>query len=134
MTNEIKTQIDKACVILAGAGTGKSFIIKQKAKYLVEELKYNPEEILCLTFSNEATNSLKKGMQEEINSTENINVKTFHAFCSDILRERGQISNIWTFIGIAFIYIVDWICEIINPNNCCNNTFFDNRRNNLPSY
>ncbi|MBW6462067.1 MAG: UvrD-helicase domain-containing protein, partial [DPANN group archaeon] len=54
MTNEIKTQVDKACVILAGAGTGKSYTLKQKAKYLVEQLKYNPEDILCLTFSNEA--------------------------------------------------------------------------------
>ena len=94
MTNEIKTQVDKACVILAGAGTGKSYTIKQKAKYLVEELKYNPEEILCLTFSNEATNSLKKGMQEEINSTEDVDVKTFHAFCADILREEGHLVGV----------------------------------------
>jgi len=94
MTNEIKTQVDKACVVLAGAGTGKSYTLKQKAKYLVEKLKYNPEEILCLTFSNEATNSLKKGMQEEINSTEDVNVKTFHSFCSDILREEGHLVGI----------------------------------------
>ena len=94
MADKIKTQIKKACIVLAGAGTGKSYQIKQKAKYLVEELKYNPEEILCLTFSNEATNSLKKGMQEEIKSTEDINVKTFHSFCSDILRERGHLVGI----------------------------------------
>jgi DNA helicase II / ATP-dependent DNA helicase PcrA len=94
MTDEIKTQVDKACVILAGAGTGKSYTIKQKAKYLVEELKYNPTDILCLTFSNEATNSLKKGMQEEINSTEDVDVKTFHSFCADILREEGHLVGI----------------------------------------
>jgi DNA helicase-2/ATP-dependent DNA helicase PcrA len=94
MTDEIKTQVDKACVILAGAGTGKSYTIKQKAKYLVEELKYTPSEILCLTFSNEATNSLKKGMQEEINSTDDVDVKTFHSFCADILREEGHLVGI----------------------------------------
>ena len=94
MTDEIKTPLDKACVVLAGAGTGKSYTIKQKAKYLVEELKYNPKEILCLTFSNEATNSLKKGMQEEINSTEDVDVKTFHAFCADILREEGHLVGV----------------------------------------
>jgi superfamily I DNA/RNA helicase len=59
--------VDKACVVLAGAGTGKSYTIKQKAKYLVEELKYNPKEILCLTFSNEARNSLKKEFLNIIN-------------------------------------------------------------------
>ena len=94
MTQDIITQIDKACIILAGAGTGKSYNLKKKAKYLVEELNYNPKELLCLTFSNEATNALKKEMQEEINSIENVNVKTFHAFCSDILREQGHLIGI----------------------------------------
>lgn len=92
--DEIKKQVDKACVILAGAGTGKSYTIKQKAKYLVEELNYNPSEILCLTFSNEAMNSLKKGMQEEIDSTEDVDVRTFHSFCADILKERGYLVGI----------------------------------------
>jgi len=94
MVDEIRTQVDKACVILAGAGTGKSHTIKQKAKYLVEELKYSPEEILCLTFSNEATNSLKKGMQEEIKSTQSVDVRTFHSFCADTLRERGHLVGV----------------------------------------
>ena len=68
MVDEIVNEVNQACVVLAGAGTGKSYTIKKKAKHLVEDLHYNPDEILCLTFSNEATNSLKEGMREEINS------------------------------------------------------------------
>lgn len=91
---QLITQTNKACVILAGAGTGKSYTIKQKTKYLVEELNYNPEEILCLTFSNEATNSLKEGMQKVLKSKDDVNVKTFHSFCNDVLKERGHLIGI----------------------------------------
>ncbi|MEK6852670.1 MAG: UvrD-helicase domain-containing protein, partial [Nanoarchaeota archaeon] len=47
------------CVILAGAGTGKTYALVEKIKYLVQNKHYNPEEIVCLTFSNEAADSLQ---------------------------------------------------------------------------
>jgi DNA helicase II / ATP-dependent DNA helicase PcrA len=94
MLDKIKTQVDKACVVLAGAGTGKSYTIKQKAKHLVEELGYDSSEILCLTFSNEATNSLKNGMREIINSNVDVNVKTFHSFCADVLKDKGHLVGV----------------------------------------
>ncbi|MFP4402837.1 MAG: ATP-dependent helicase [Candidatus Woesearchaeota archaeon] len=88
-------KINGPCIILAGAGTGKSYTIKKKANYLVNELKkYKPEDILCLTFSNEATNSLKIGMREELKTTTNVTVKTFHGFCSDIIKEHGNLIDI----------------------------------------
>ncbi|MCF7861827.1 UvrD-helicase domain-containing protein [Candidatus Woesearchaeota archaeon] len=86
---------DGACVILAGAGTGKSFTVIEKVNYLVHvEKKYKPEEILCLTFSNEATNSLNRKLQEKLNTASNVLVKTFHSFCADILREDGHLIKI----------------------------------------
>ncbi|MGM5484061.1 MAG: ATP-dependent helicase [Nanobdellota archaeon] len=98
MTSQQKQAIEKtegACVILAGAGTGKSFTLKKKANYLVNEKQlYKPSEILCLTFSNEATNDLKKGLQEELKTTEDVEVKTFHAFCGDVLREDGHLIGV----------------------------------------
>ncbi|MGE0792666.1 MAG: ATP-dependent helicase [Candidatus Woesearchaeota archaeon] len=78
------------CVILAGAGTGKSHTIRQKIKHMVDINLYKPADILCLTFSNEATNSLRKKISEDLNSFENVTVKTFHSFCGDILREHGH--------------------------------------------
>lgn len=88
-------KVEGPTVILAGAGTGKSYTIKKKTNYLVNELKkYKPSEILCLTFSNEATNSLKKGMQDELKTTDSVEIKTFHAFCGDVLREDGHLVGI----------------------------------------
>ncbi|MFW5866038.1 MAG: ATP-dependent helicase, partial [Nanoarchaeota archaeon] len=100
MTNENKQQqaIEKTqgpTIILAGAGTGKSYTLKKKAKYLINEQQlYDPEEVLCLTFSNEATNSLRNGMREELQTKEDVTVRTFHAFCSDILKEKGHLIGI----------------------------------------
>lgn len=97
MTNKEQAikKIKGPTIIIAGAGTGKSYTIKKKANYLVNELKlYKPSEILCLTFSNEATDSLKKGMKEELKTTESVTVKTFHSFCGDILREDGHLVGV----------------------------------------
>ncbi|MGM5480492.1 MAG: ATP-dependent helicase [Nanobdellota archaeon] len=82
-------------IILAGAGTGKSHTLKKKAYHLINDQQlYKPEEVLCLTFSNEATNSLRNGMREELQTEEDVTVKTFHAFCSDILKEKGHLIGI----------------------------------------
>lgn len=88
-------KIKGPCIILAGAGTGKTYTIKKKANYLINELKiYKPSEILCLTFSNEATNSLKNQLREELKTSDEVIVKTFHGFCSDLIKEHGHLINI----------------------------------------
>jgi len=99
MTNNPQQQaINKTegpTIILAGAGTGKSYTLKKKAVHMVNELKLlKADEILCLTFSNEATNSLRNGMREELKTSEDVVVKTFHAFCADVLREKGHLIGV----------------------------------------
>ncbi|MFW5977258.1 MAG: ATP-dependent DNA helicase, partial [Candidatus Nanoarchaeia archaeon] len=84
------------CVIRAGAGTGKSYTIRMKIKKLLEEGLVAPEEILCLTFSNEATNDLRKKIAEDLGGQAQVTVKTFHSFCSDILREDGALLSLDT--------------------------------------
>ncbi len=97
----VKTQQELAiektsgpCVILAGAGTGKSYTVIKKIGNLVSSNIVESDEILCLTFSNEATNSLKGKIQDELGSDSLVTVKTFHAFCSDILKEDGHLIGI----------------------------------------
>ena len=88
-------KVSGPCVVLAGAGTGKTYTIVEKINHLVNVAKkYEPEEILCITFSNGATNSLKKKVQEKLGSSRLVTIKTFHAFCGDILKEDGHLLNI----------------------------------------
>jgi DNA helicase II / ATP-dependent DNA helicase PcrA len=83
----LKTQ--GPCLILAGAGTGKTYTIVEKIKFLISEKIYDPEKILCLTFSNEATNSLRTKILPHVKEKEPI-IRTFHSFCSDLLKKHGE--------------------------------------------
>src|SRR3989338_7895010 len=64
------------CVILAGAGTGKTHTIVEKIKYIIANGIYLPDKIVCITFSNEAAN--------------NLILRTFHGFSADLLRKHGE--------------------------------------------
>ena len=54
----IKT-LDGTVMVLAGPGTGKTFTIIQRIKYMIEEKKVNPVSVLCLTYSEAAANEMK---------------------------------------------------------------------------
>lgn len=88
------TKIEGPCVILAGAGTGKTYTIVEKLKYLVENNFYPPNKIACITFSNEACNNLDLRIEKSLNlPSEEKNkpiIRTFHGFSSDILRKYGE--------------------------------------------
>ncbi len=84
-------QIQGPCIILAGAGTGKTFTIVEKIKYLIQKKNYPAGKIVCITFSNEACSSLQNRVGKVLpeNSKTPI-IKTFHALSADLLREHGQ--------------------------------------------
>lgn len=77
-------------LIIAGAGTGKTTVITERVKHLLQKKKAKPEEILALTFTEKAAGEMVErldvvmplGYQEPW-------VSTFHAFCDRILREEG---------------------------------------------
>ncbi|MBD3155743.1 MAG: AAA family ATPase, partial [Candidatus Aenigmarchaeota archaeon] len=85
-------KITGPCLIFAGPGTGKTFTIVEKIKYLIEneDKKYLPEEILVLTFSVESANKLSDEISKKVTHADLVTVKTFHGFCADILREQGK--------------------------------------------
>ncbi|MEK6856297.1 MAG: ATP-dependent DNA helicase [Nanoarchaeota archaeon] len=90
--NPIK-KVQGPCVILAGAGTGKTYTIVEKLKYIISNNIYSPEKIVCITFSNEAANNLTVRVNKilkEIGADKEPIIKTFHGFSSDLLRKYGS--------------------------------------------
>lgn len=77
-------------LVLAGPGTGKTFTIIQRIKNMLQK-GVQPEKILCLTFTDAAANEMKKRIEQELNvlSTE-VNIFTYHGFCSKILDEYSE--------------------------------------------
>ena len=79
---------DRYVLIVAGAGSGKSLTIVGKIEYLIKIKKIDPTEILCISFTNEATLSLKRKIKEPID------IKTFHKLGISILETNGFKINI----------------------------------------
>ncbi len=76
-------------LVVAGAGSGKTLTILGKIKHLLE-LNIKPEEIICISFTNEASNNLKNKLK--INNID-VNVYTFHKLSLLILKNKYQIAD-----------------------------------------
>ena len=73
---------DKNTLLIAGAGAGKTFTIVEKIKYLVNEKKIKPCEILVISFTNKSVNDLKKKISY------NVDIMTFHKLAMSILDKK----------------------------------------------
>lgn len=76
---------DDYCLLVAGAGAGKTTTMAAKVKYLVERKGVNPEEIIVISYTNKAIGELR----DRINKALNIPAKicTFHAFAFEIVKK-----------------------------------------------
>ena len=72
------------CLVIAGAGAGKTTTVAAKVKYLVEKKKIEPRDILVISFTNKAVGELR----EKINKDLHIDcpIATFHSTGNAILR------------------------------------------------
>ena len=80
---------NKYLLVTAGAGSGKTLTILGKIKYLIKEKNIKPEEILCISFTKAAAESLKNKIKSEFNL--NMPVYTFHKLSLEIL-QKNQIN------------------------------------------
>lgn len=79
----------KSYLVVAGAGSGKTFTINAKIKYLLEH-NVKESEILCISFTNETVNSLKESL---IKNNINVNVLTFHRLSLSLIKNENFIIN-----------------------------------------
>ncbi len=111
------------CLILAGAGTGKTHTIVEKIKHLISKNTYNPEKIVAITFSNEAANNLYARIKPILKDDKEPVIKTFHAFSADLIRNNtSEKFSVITpndakvilnkYFGIAPTYCHKYINEI----------------------
>lgn len=78
-------------LVLAGAGTGKTFTIVERVTYLIRKERYLPEEILLLTFSKKAAEELGKRVTARCPSGSNsITASTFHSFALSLVQKYGR--------------------------------------------
>ena len=83
-------QIEGPCMIVAGAGSGKTRVLTYKIAFLIES-GINPYEMLALTFTNKAANEMKQRIRKLAGANaENLWMGTFHSVFAKILRIEAQ--------------------------------------------
>ena len=75
------------CLVIAGAGSGKTKVLTHKIAYLIGEKGAKPWDILAITFTNKAANEMKERIANLVgDDAKDIWMGTFHSICVRILR------------------------------------------------
>jgi ATP-dependent DNA helicase Rep len=85
--------IDGPCLVLAGAGSGKTSVITRKIAYLITECDFPARSIAALTFTNKAAREMKERVGKLIKRSESrgLTVSTFHNLGLSILRQEHKL-------------------------------------------
>lgn len=76
------------CLVIAGAGSGKTKVLTHKIAYLIGEKNVLPWNILAITFTNKAANEMKERIEGLIgDAAKDMWIGTFHSICVRILRK-----------------------------------------------
>lgn len=87
MQKEAVEQTEGPCLVIAGAGSGKTKVLTYKVAYLMQK-GIKPWNILAITFTNKAANEMKERVQALVgNAIDDIWLGTFHSICVRILRK-----------------------------------------------
>ena len=84
--------LEGPCLIVAGAGSGKTKVLTSRVVHIIKEKKAWPNQILCVTFTNKAA----REMQNRVVSLLNQKTKslpwlgTFHSVSAKILRKHAE--------------------------------------------
>ncbi|ALP54277.1 ATP-dependent DNA helicase Rep [Candidatus Tenderia electrophaga] len=82
--------LDGPCLVLAGAGSGKTRVITNKIAYLIEVCGIAPHNIAAVTFTNKAAREMKQRVGELLTgkNAKGLQVSTFHTLGLNIIRQE----------------------------------------------
>ncbi len=83
--------IDRPCLVLAGAGSGKTGVITRKIAWLMQQ-GYLPQQICAVTFTNKAAREMRQRVTRLMDrkSTRGLKISTFHSLGQRILLEESH--------------------------------------------
>ncbi|HVM92686.1 MAG TPA: ATP-dependent DNA helicase [Terriglobales bacterium] len=83
-------------VVIAGAGTGKTTVLIQRIARLIREGHARPDEILALTYTENAAAEMQSRVRRELDGVNIAGLRacTFHYWCLDLLQRHGRGFNV----------------------------------------
>lgn len=92
--NEIVHSAAKNIIVSAGAGSGKTRVLTERVKYLIES-GVSPSNIVCITFTNKAADEMKERLFD-VKGIGDAFIGTIHSFANRILRASGKKYDLLT--------------------------------------
>lgn len=84
---EIVTSSAKNIIVSAGAGSGKTRVLTERVKYLLES-GVTPDSIICITFTNKAADEMKQRLADAPGIGDAF-IGTIHAFANRVFKNSG---------------------------------------------
>eukprot|EP00494_Astrolonche_serrata_P012787 UN12895 len=88
--DEAVKYISGPCLVLAGAGSGKTRVITNKIAYLVQKCEYKARNIAAVTFTNKAAKEMRERVLQTLNKqgAKGLWVSTFHTLGLEIIKKE----------------------------------------------
>ncbi|MEN9298889.1 MAG: hypothetical protein RLZZ429_1202 [Bacteroidota bacterium] len=123
LNEQQKNAVDKTegpVMVIAGPGTGKTQILGARIGKLRLETDTQPENILCLTYTDAGVVAMRKRLVNFIGpDAYKVNICTFHAFCNDVIQDHLSLFEKTALDPISDLERIDLLKELIDafPKN-----------------
>ncbi|MBS1643843.1 MAG: ATP-dependent helicase [Bacteroidetes bacterium] len=103
-------------MVIAGPGTGKTEVLSMRiAQLLRSDAQVQAQEILCLTYTDEATHAMRKRLVQIIGPlAHKVQIFTFHAFCNTVIQSNPEYFGKGSMQPLSDLERIETIHEIID--------------------
>ncbi|MCI0471747.1 MAG: ATP-dependent helicase [Candidatus Aminicenantes bacterium] len=117
---------EKALLVIATAGSGKTRVLTERVRYLLENKKGH-YKVLALTFTNKAAEEMKNRLADIANLTEQTFIGTIHSFCLEVIKYQGNTIGLKEMPHIfeSEADRVNILREVFESNNHLKQSFLD---------
>ncbi|MCX6730757.1 MAG: ATP-dependent helicase [Candidatus Roizmanbacteria bacterium] len=107
--------IEGPVMVIAGPGTGKTQILTLRVANILLKAQVNPENILALTFTENAAAEMKERLSGLIGPDAfRVQINTFHGFCNELIQKHFDIfHHLASYMPISALEEIQMIQEII---------------------